>query len=73
MSTFDATRAECSVFTYKDGLLSKIAHDLRVKVERFEVKVDGAERNGSDLRRGKSLRVAPRARTASTRTAPLER
>lgn len=41
MSTFDASRGECSVFTFKDGLLSKIAHDLRVKVERFEVKVDG--------------------------------
>lgn len=41
MSVFDATRADCSVFTFKDGLLSKVAHDLRVKVERFEVKVDG--------------------------------
>ncbi|MCB9599113.1 MAG: YceI family protein [Sandaracinus sp.] len=55
MSTFDATRAECSVFTYKDGLLSKIAHDLRVKVERFEVKVDGE--NVEATFDAKSLRV----------------
>jgi polyisoprenoid-binding protein YceI len=27
--------AECVVFTYKDGLLSPIAHDLELRVERF--------------------------------------
>ena len=41
MRTFDASVAECHVFTFKDGLLSKIAHDLRVKVERLEVRVEG--------------------------------
>ena len=29
------------VFTFKDGLLSSIAHDLRLTLERFEVLVDG--------------------------------
>ncbi|MBX3248052.1 MAG: YceI family protein [Myxococcales bacterium] len=41
MPTYDASRAECLVFTYKEGLLSKIAHDLEIRVERFEVKVEG--------------------------------
>ncbi|MBX3128265.1 MAG: YceI family protein [Polyangiaceae bacterium] len=29
------------VSTYKDGLLSRLAHDLRLKVERFEIGHDG--------------------------------
>ncbi len=29
------------VFTYKDGLLSRLGHDLRLSVRRFEVTVDG--------------------------------
>jgi len=37
---FDAATAECLVFTYKEGLLSAIAHDLEIRVERFDVDVD---------------------------------
>jgi len=33
--------ARCHVFTEKEGLLSKMAHDLRIRVERFDVKVEG--------------------------------
>ena len=32
-------RAECLVFTYKDGLLSSIAHDLQLRVTRFAVEL----------------------------------
>src|SRR5690606_13231714 len=32
--------AECLVFTYKEGLLSPIAHDLQIRVERFSLEVD---------------------------------
>ena len=39
MPTYDASNAECRVFTFKDGLLSAIAHDLEIDVERFEVEV----------------------------------
>lgn len=31
--------ARCHVFTEKDGLLSKIAHDLRIRVDRFDIDV----------------------------------
>lgn len=41
MPTYDASQAECIVLTFKEGLLSKIAHDLEIRVERFQVKVDG--------------------------------
>jgi polyisoprenoid-binding protein YceI len=33
--------ATCHVFTEKEGLLSKVAHDLRIRVDRFDVKIEG--------------------------------
>ena len=38
--SFDPSTAECLVFTYKAGLLSRVAHDLKLRVERFEIAVD---------------------------------
>ena len=40
MATYDATNAQCLVYSYKDGLLSKIAHDLKHRVTRFTLHVD---------------------------------
>jgi hypothetical protein len=42
MPSFDATTAECLVFTYKDGLLSAIAHDLKIKVSQFQIQINEA-------------------------------
>lgn len=42
MVHFDSNSASCLVFTYKEGLLSKIAHDLQIRVEHFDVDVDEA-------------------------------
>lgn len=39
MTQYDASSAECLVFTFKDGLLSPIAHDLKIRVGRFTVNV----------------------------------
>lgn len=39
---FDPTSAECLVLTYKEGLLSAIAHDLQIRVTRFDLEVDAA-------------------------------
>jgi polyisoprenoid-binding protein YceI len=36
----DAASAECLVFTYKEGLLSPVAHDLKLRVSRFTVDID---------------------------------
>lgn len=30
----------CTIFTFKDGLLSRIAHDLRIRVKSFWIEVD---------------------------------
>lgn len=42
MTTYDQNNAEAFVFTFKEGLLSPIAHDLRIKITRFSVQVDDA-------------------------------
>jgi len=39
---YDENSAECLVFTFKEGLLAKIAHDLKVRVTKFSVNVDPA-------------------------------
>lgn len=39
-ASFDASTAECLVFTRKAGLLAGVAHDLKLRVERFDVAVD---------------------------------
>jgi len=40
MPKFDAQSAECLVFTFKEGLLSPIAHDLKIRVRSFEIEID---------------------------------
>lgn len=40
MPTFNASNAECHVFTFKEGLLSAVAHDLKIRVTDFEVELD---------------------------------
>ena len=37
---FDATSASCHVCTFQEGLLSAVAHDLRIAVTRFTVALD---------------------------------
>jgi hypothetical protein len=40
MPRFTQDDAECRVFTFKEGLLSPIAHDLEIAVERFSIEWD---------------------------------
>jgi polyisoprenoid-binding protein YceI len=40
MPEYDEKTAECQVLTFKDGLLSKMAHDLDIAVTRFKVAFD---------------------------------
>lgn len=39
MATFDASNASCHVFTFKEGALSALAHDLEIEVGRFTITV----------------------------------
>ncbi|MCB9508296.1 MAG: YceI family protein [Myxococcales bacterium] len=38
---FQITRGTIHVFTYKEGMLSAVAHDLRLTLRRFRINVDG--------------------------------
>lgn len=40
MLNFDASAAECLVYTYKTGWLSRLAHDLKHRVTRFALAID---------------------------------
>jgi polyisoprenoid-binding protein YceI len=40
MPQYNPSNAEVLIFTFKDGLLSKVAHDLKLSVTRFSVDVD---------------------------------
>lgn len=44
MRHFDASSAECFVFTYKEGLLAAVAHDLKIRVTKFSIDVDERRR-----------------------------
>ena len=37
MPQYDENQAECLIYTFKDGLLSKVAHDLKIKVGKVSV------------------------------------
>jgi hypothetical protein len=37
---YDATDGECFVFTYKEGMLSRVAHDLKLRCERFTLTLE---------------------------------
>jgi polyisoprenoid-binding protein YceI len=51
MPRFDQSSAQALVFTFKDGLLSKIAHDLKLAITRFNVDVEpGSVRAEFDTR-----------------------
>ena len=55
MPKYDESQAECVVFTFKEGLLSKVAHDLKIRVTRVSADVTAdSVRAEFDLR---SLRV----------------
>ena len=41
MARYDASNAKVQVFTFKDGLLSAMAHDLKLEVTRFELDSEG--------------------------------
>lgn len=43
MPRYDASRAEVLVFTFKEGLLSAVAHDLKLKVTSLTVDVEGTQ------------------------------
>lgn len=50
MPTYQAPDAECLVFTFKDGLLARLAHDLKLRVETLSITIEPAESAGTAVR-----------------------
>jgi len=44
MARYDAYNSECLVFSFRDGLLARLAHDLKMQVERFSIEFDEESR-----------------------------
>lgn len=42
MPRYTQNEAEALIFTFKDGLLSKVAHDLKIRIDRFSLEIDPA-------------------------------
>jgi hypothetical protein len=57
MRRFDQTSALCQVFTYKEGVLSGLAHDLRIAVTSFTLELEGKDHFISARFDAASLRV----------------
>ena len=57
MARFTHEDAECRVYTFKQGLLSAMAHDLEIRVERFHVEWDEARTRIEARFDPRSLRV----------------
>src|SRR5205085_12301633 len=57
MHHFDQSSAECLVFTRKEGLLSAVAHNLKIRVTKFVIDVDEAARTVEGRFDSGSLRV----------------
>jgi hypothetical protein len=43
LATYTAEDADCFVYTFKEGILSLVAHDLKLKVSRFTIHVVDAD------------------------------
>ena len=57
MVHLDPSSAQCWVFTFKEGLLSAVAHDLKIRVTKFGIDVDETTRAITAQFDAKSLRV----------------
>lgn len=71
MPRFTERDAECKVLTFKDGLLSAIAHDLEIRVERFHVEWDDARSRVEARFEPTSLRVLHAMRSGAPNPSAL--
>jgi hypothetical protein len=57
MQRFDQSTAICRIFTYKEGILSYLAHDLRINVTSFSISLGGKDHFLEAYVDAQSLRV----------------
>lgn len=69
--TFGPDVARCEVLTFRQGLLSSVAHDLVLRVTGFRIAVDAAAPSVEAVFDARSLRVAAALRDGKVVTAEL--
>ncbi len=42
MTRFDPSTASCDVFTFREGALARVGHDLKLRATRFQIEADRA-------------------------------
>ncbi len=57
MASYDAKRVHCHVYTFKEGMLSALAHDLKIRVTELRAEVDHAAKTIEVTISADSLRV----------------
>jgi hypothetical protein len=73
MEHFDAASARCRIFTFKEGILSAVAHDLEIDVGRFTVEIDRAARTADARFDATSLKVIAPTHLSSRDRATIEK
>jgi len=71
LPTFGPDQATCEVLTFKEGLLSPVAHDLLLRVTAFQITVDPAAPAVSAELDAGSLRVVSAMRDGRPQTGAL--
>jgi polyisoprenoid-binding protein YceI len=71
MPSYEASSIECNVFTFKEGMLSAIAHDLKIRVTKIEVQVDDATKAITARADASSLEVLGAAADGAVREGVL--
>jgi polyisoprenoid-binding protein YceI len=69
MARFGPDTATCEVFTFREGVLAAVGHDLKLRVERFEIDADRA--HVSARFDASSLRVVAAMRGGDEDSLPL--
>jgi len=69
----DASTADCLVYTFREGLLSAVGHDLCLRVERFAVEVTGDANAPSILARFDAASLCATGDVAASDARKIER
>lgn len=57
MASYDASAVHCHIYTFKEGMLSALAHDLKIRVTQLSAQVDHANKSIDVTFAADSLRV----------------
>ncbi|MBF0254033.1 MAG: YceI family protein [Candidatus Omnitrophica bacterium] len=69
MLILDSSVVDCFVYTYKDGLLARLAHDLKLQIKDFKIQVSEEEGPATKSHWGVRVKAVLRAESIRSLTA----